>query len=46
MTEVGALTRCDAIRADDGGRIPRAVSRRAVENKRGLTAVKGDQRLG
>ena len=45
MAEVGALAASDAIRADDRSRIPRAVSRRPVENKRGLTAVKGDKRL-
>src|SRR3984957_17633046 len=46
MTEVGSQAASDAIGADDRSRVPRAVSRRAVENKRGLTAVKGDKRLG
>ena len=45
MAEVGPLTEGDALRADDRRRIARAVSGRAVEDKRGLTAVKGDERL-
>ena len=45
MAEVGALTESDAFRADDRRRIARAVTGRAVEDERGLTAVKGDERL-
>src|SRR3984957_8100123 len=46
MTEVRALARNDAICADDRSRIARAVSGGAIEDERGLTAVKGDKRLG
>src|ERR1700722_17397779 len=45
MTEVRALAGNDAICADDRSRIARAVSGRAIEDERGLTAVKGDNRL-
>src|ERR1700722_7218358 len=46
MTEVRALAGNDAICADDRSRIARAVSGRAIEDEQGLTAVKGDKRLG
>ena len=45
MAEIGTIGGGDAFGADDGSRIARAVQSRAVENKRGVTAVKGDQRL-
>ena len=46
MAKVRAVAGGDAIGAYDHGRIARAVSGRAIENERGLTAAKGDKRLG
>src|SRR5580658_10709765 len=45
IAEVGTLAEGDAFRANDGGRIMRAVSGRAIEDERGLTAVERDERL-
>src|SRR5580658_10479123 len=45
IAEVGTLAEGDAFRANDGGRIMRAVAGRAVEDERGLAAVEGDERL-
>src|SRR5947199_260240 len=45
MAEVRPQAGSDALVADDRSRIARPVSRHPIENKRGLTAIKGDKRL-